>query len=154
MDISKDLFYAIKFEHNSLTVTILLWIFSLFLVVYTTITILLMNQKQFYDEYERIDDDDNDKDNGEDSFRFRKEESSLAMAKKKVLRIFKEILCIHNEKELENVNTKRRAIRHAFFTALFENLPQFVLQLYESFDQGYTFGFFKTFSISLSIVMF
>jgi len=33
-------------------------------------------------------------------------------------------------------------------------LPQIILQLWESFALGYTFGGFKTFSIGLSIVLF
>ena len=45
-------------------------------------------------------------------------------------------------------------VKHTIICALFENLPQFVLQLYESFALGYTFGAFKSFSITLSIILF
>lgn len=74
--------------------------------------------------------------------------------KKKAIWIIKGRLSIYTAQEHNDPQVKKRIARQCFFEALFENLPQFVLQLYEAFEQGYTFGFFRTFSIILSIVMF
>ena len=57
-------------------------------------------------------------------------------------------------KEQENYNAIKRTKNQQLFIALFENLPQMVLQLYESFELGYTYGPIKTFSVVLSIILF
>lgn len=52
LDLCKDIYYAVVFEHNRFAITFMLWIFSLFGMVYGTIVILVMSQKQLFDMYE------------------------------------------------------------------------------------------------------
>lgn len=40
------------------------------------------------------------------------------------------------------------------FIAMFKNFPMFFMQLWESFELGYTFGFWKGFSVFLSVWLF
>ena len=74
------------------------------------------------------------------------------LLKAKPVRIIKECFGIYSVEEASDPAVKDRMIQHKFIVNCFENLPQSVIQLYETFDQGLTFGPLRTFSVLLSIV--
>ena len=51
VDLAKDLYYVVCFEHKSLLITILLWFFALFYVSFTSLSILVLTQQQFREIY-------------------------------------------------------------------------------------------------------
>lgn len=55
IDLIKDVFYAVSVDHASQVITVMLWFFSLFAIIFSSILILLMTQKQYIDAY-GIDD--------------------------------------------------------------------------------------------------
>lgn len=68
--------------------------------------------------------------------------------------MFKESFLLYSQRDRSIFELELRYLRHQVFIACIENLPQFFLQLWESFALGYTFGFWKAFSIMFSITIF
>lgn len=70
----------------------------------------------------------------------------------KAVRGVREIFQIHGNEDYQRENVQIRIKRHKFLIALFETLPQAILQLYETFALGKTFGAFIMFSTTYSIL--
>ena len=51
IDFIKDVSYAYNVQHANFTTSLLLWIFSLFAIIYTTVAILFMTESQYCEEF-------------------------------------------------------------------------------------------------------
>lgn len=144
VDFYKDLKYAHNARHSSIGIAVALWIFALFAMLYTSLSIIFMTKQLFIENFGQKDFEDIDLTTYYNS-------KFLLIKFKRVLR---EALQFQTSEELKLPEVQKRIIRHQFFVALFENLPQFILQLYAQFANGSTFGLMETFSVVFSLIMF
>ena len=145
IDFSKDVYYNQAVQHQSAVICFLLWLFALFAVTYKAFGILLMTRWQYDKNFGRKDTE---------QLRETGCKYYLKFLGIKMIRFIKEAFHLQSPKEMEQSEVKNRVVRNQFFVAVFENLPQFALQLYEMFQIGATFGFIQTFSVVFSLIMF
>ena len=123
IDLIKDIAYCYTVNHTNQALTVLLWGFALFAFAYNIVSIGIMTQKQYQDTFGPNDT----LELSEGKYKYVK---FLAI---KIKRILKEHFHFHNEKEQKDDKCSKRIKYSLFFIAVFENLPQMVLQLFESF---------------------
>lgn len=142
---SKDTFYVATFPHEQLWLVATLWIFALLAPLWTFFSVFFMTHKEYKKKY------------GPSDINNQKGTAVIWHAKftcVKILRGIREMFSFHSYKDWNTKKTQRRILRHKFVVAFLENLPQSVLQLYETFSMGKTYGAFIIFSTSFSIIMF
>ena len=146
IDFSKDVYYNQAVQHQSAVISFLLWFFALFAVTYKAFGILLMTRWQYENNFGRKDTQQLNDDTG---FKY-----NLKFLGIKMIRFIKEAFHLQSPKEMQQAEVKNRVVRNQFFVAVFENLPQFALQLYEMFHICATFGFVQTFSVVFILIMY
>lgn len=146
VDLSKDGYYAATFPHQQLWVVAILWVFALTLPLWTFFSILFMRVSEYQEKFGTADIEKYEGEN--------KEITNLRFLQIKVVKGLKEMFNYQTNADLKDERVCRRQKRHIFLIAFFENLPQSVMQLYETFYLGKTLGSFLIFSTGFSIIMF
>lgn len=147
LDLSKDIYYVVTFPHQQLWLVVVLWSFTLLNPLWTFFSIMFMTVEEYKHKF-------GSNDTGIWEQEINGEIGNLRMIYIKTVRGFRESLSFHRSEDLETEKVQRRQIRHKFQVAFFENLPQSVLQLYETFAIGKTYGAYIMFSTCYSIIMF
>lgn len=146
IDLFKDIFYCAIVAHEDANLTYFLWIFALFAHLFLIFKILIMRKVTYKDTY------------GDEEFAVEekkmKGKKSVSFWGLKFKRVFREVFYLPKEKDRDDIEVKVRQARQMMFVAMFKNFPMFFMQLWESFELGYTFGLWKGFSVFFSVWLF